>query len=392
MIRKPFYIIVCAVVLGLIAAGLGSRQIDRNQNQVLDIPLPKITAETKALHDSLLIMDWHSDSLLWNRSLVSGSSRGHADLPRLQQGNTGLQMFTIVSKSPRGQNLVETKEGFDNITALALLQGWPVRTWDSLFERAMYQAMKLDEEVAASQGQMVWIKTQSDLEKLLDQRNSTQPPVIGAMLGSEGSHVLEGNLANLDKLYNAGLRMMGLQHFFDNQAGGSQSGVKKGGLTEFGRQLVAALNEKQIIIDLAHSSTRVVEDVLAISKRPAVVSHIGVKGVCDSERNLPDDLLKAIADQGGLIAIGYWQEVICDVSPAGIARAIHYAVNLLGEDHVALGSDFDGAVTTPFDASGIAQITQALISAGLSEAQIRKVMGENSVRFLQQQLPTSERL
>ena len=74
------------------------------------------------------------------------------------------------------------------------------------------------------------------------------------------------------------------------------------------------------------------------------------------------------------------------------ANGIHYAVNLLGEDHVALGSDFDGAVTTPFDASGIAQITQALISAGLSEAQIRKVMGENSVRFLQQQLPTSERL
>ncbi len=390
MIKKFFYIIVTLTVLGSLAAGIGSRYVDRNFNQVLDLPLPTITPETKALHDSLLIMDWHNDALLWNRDFVEGANRGHSDLPRLQQGNTGLQMFTIVSKSPRGLNINQNEDSSDNITALAMIQGWPVRTWNSLIERGLYQAAKLDAEVAASGGQLRWIKSRADLNHFLQQRDKTEPKPIGVLLGSEGSHVLEGDLANLDKLYNAGLRMMGLQHFFDNRAGGSQSGVSKGGLTAFGRELVVALNEKKIIIDLAHSSTSVVEDVLAITARPVVVSHIGVKGVCDSERNLPDSLLKAIADQGGLIAIGYWREVICDVSPKGIARAIQYAVDLVGEDHVALGSDFDGTVITPFDAAGIAQITQALLAAGLTETQIRKVMGENSVRFLLSQLPADE--
>ncbi len=390
MIKKFFYIIVTLTVLGSLAAGFGSRYVDRSYNQVLDLALPPIKAEAKALHDSLLIMDWHNDALLWDRDFLHGSRRGHSDLPRLQQGNTGLQMFTIVSKSPRGLNIEENQDSSDNITALAMIQGWPLRTWNSLFERAIYQAAKLDAEVTDSSGQLRWIKSRNDLNRFLTEREKTEPKAIGVLLGSEGSHVLEGNLANLDKLYDAGLRMMGLQHFFDNRAGGSQSGVTKGGLTDFGHQLVAALNKKQIIIDLAHSSPKVVEDVLKISNRPVVISHIGVNGVCNSERNLPDQLLKAIADRGGLIAIGYWREVICDVSPAGIARAIRSAVNLLGEDHVALGSDFDGAIIAPFDAAGIGQITQALMEAGLTETQIRKVMGENSVRFLQSQLPANK--
>ena len=388
IIKKTFYTIVSLIVVLFLAAGLGSRIIDDNINPVLELPPPTVSERALGLHNELLIVDWHADTLLWNRNILKRAKRGHVDLPRLQEGNTGLQMFTVVSKSPYGQNDIETSDTFDKVTPLVMIQGWPIRTWNSLLERALHQAAKLQMAADSSGGELVWIKSREDLTRFLAERQQTSPPVTGAMFGSEGAHVLEGNLANLDRLYDVGLRMMALQHFFDNKAGGSLHGMGKGGLTEFGRELVAALNKKQIMIDLAHSSQKVVEDVLAISKRPVVISHTGIYGACNSPRNLPDSVLKAVADKGGLIAVGYWGSAICDVSPAGIAKSIRYAVDILGEDHVALGSDFDGAVATPFDAAGLPRLTLALLQSGLTEAQIRKVMGENSIRFLQQQLPT----
>ena len=124
-----------------------------------------------------------------------------------------------------------------------------------------------------------------------------------------------------------------------------------------------------------------------MSSRPVVVSHTGVFGACASARNFPDELMREIAAAGGLIAIGFWDKAVCDISPAGVAAAISYAVELLGEDHVALGSDFDGGTRTSFDSSELAALTQALLDAGMSETAIRKVMGDNSVNFLQRWLP-----
>ena len=120
---------------------------------------------------------------------------------------------------------------------------------------------------------------------------------------------------------------------------------------------------------------------------PLVVSHTGIWSQCQTVRNFPDDLMRAIAERGGLIGIGFWKEVTCDDTPAGVAASIAAAVALLGEDRVALGSDFDGAVRTSFDASELAALTQALMDRGLSEAVIAKVMGGNMVRFLETALP-----
>ena len=142
-----------------------------------------------------------------------------------------------------------------------------------------------------------------------------------------------------------------------------------------------------IIIDVSHSSENVVRDVLDISTQPIVVSHTGFNGYCNSPRNISDDLMEAIAEKGGLIGVGFWDGAVCDNTPKSVAEAIRYGINLIGEDHVALGSDFDGTITPGFDSSELVAITHELLELGLSDLQIQKVMGNNMLVFLQQNLP-----
>ena len=147
------------------------------------------------------------------------------------------------------------------------------------------------------------------------------------------------------------------------------------------------MNELSIVIDVAHSSPQTVRDTLALSNRPLVVSHTGFNGHCESPRNISDALMAEIAAAGGLIGVGFWEDVTCDASPAGIADAIIYGIETFGVDHIALGSDFDGTVATEFDASEMAAITDALLDRGVPPGDVRKVMGLNTVEFFLANLP-----
>ena len=124
-----------------------------------------------------------------------------------------------------------------------------------------------------------------------------------------------------------------------------------------------------------------------LTSRPVIVSHTGVRATCDNARNLSDAQLRAVAKSGGVIGIGFWGTAVCGRTPAKIAAAIRHAVHVAGEDHVALGSDYDGATTVGFDASELRAVTQALIDVGLSDATIRKVLGENARRVFSRTLP-----
>ena len=141
-----------------------------------------------------------------------------------------------------------------------------------------------------------------------------------------------------------------------------------------------------MLIDLAHASPATLREVTAMVAKPVVVSHAGVKGTCDNNRNLSDDQLRAVAATGGVIGIGFWDVATCGQDAQAIARAIRYAVRVVGAEHVALGSDFDGAVPEPFDSSGLVLITEALLQQGVSERYIRLIMGENVARVLSQTL------
>jgi microsomal dipeptidase-like Zn-dependent dipeptidase len=142
-----------------------------------------------------------------------------------------------------------------------------------------------------------------------------------------------------------------------------------------------------MLIDLAHASPATLRDVTAMATRPLIVSHTGVKGTCNNPRNLSDDELRAVAHTNGVIGIGLWDTATCGSDARATARAIHYAMNIVGADHVALGSDFDGGITAPFDSSGWALLTDALLQEGIAEQDIHKIMGENVVRVLLETLP-----
>src|SRR5262249_51542079 len=110
-------------------------------------------------------------------------------------------------------------------------------------------------------------------------------------------------------------------------------------------------------------------------------------GTCNNTRNLSDDHLKAISLNGGIVGIGFWDTAVCGRDATAIAKAIRYAAGMMGVDHVALGSDYDGAVEAPFHTRGVVQITAALLMEGFKEDEIRKIMGENVIRLLQSDLP-----
>ncbi|CAO1651180.1 dipeptidase [Parasphingorhabdus sp. NYA22] len=356
-------------------------EFEKQTNMVDGKPLPEISAEAQKLHDSLMIVDLHGDTLLWKRKITDSVDRGHIDLERLQAGNVGLQIFSSVTKTPKGQNYDSNSADTDIITLLAIAQLQPVRTWFSLLERQLYHSQKLDRAVEKSAGAMMSVSTTDDLDKLAAAR-ATPERSIGVLFSAEGLQTLEGERGNLKKLYASGMRMAGLVHFFDNELAGSMHGIEKGGLTDFGRTIVRDMESMGMIVDIAHSSHASVADILKMAKRPVVSSHGGVQAVCGVNRNLTDAEIKGVAATGGVIGLGYWDGAMCDTDPATVAKAVKHVRDLVGIDYVALGSDFDGAVTTRFDTSGVVQITQALMDAGFSEAEIRAVMGLNALRVI----------
>ncbi|MDE0748023.1 MAG: dipeptidase [Porticoccaceae bacterium] len=380
-------LLVLFVALVLVALGLGPAYLEKTMNSVSPHSPYSVSERAKTLHASLLIGDWHADSALWDRDLSKEYDYGHADIPRMQQGNMALQMFTTVTKSPAGQNYDSNKTSArDNITSLVVIQGWPIKTWNSLTERALFQAEKIHNLARRDGENFMVIQSQTDLAIFLERR-ALNPSLIGGLLGTEGSHALDGNVDNIQRLYDSGFRMMSLQHFFDNKLGGSLHGLSGLGLTEFGRQAVTQMLALDIMIDVSHSSESVVRDTLGLSDQPLLVSHTGFQGHCDSPRNISDLLMQKIAEQGGLIAVGFWDGAICDNTPKSVAAAINYGIQLVGADHVALGSDFDGSITPGFDTSELVAITHELLESGATESQIRQVMGGNMVLFLQNNLP-----
>ena len=233
-------------------------------------PYP-VSDTARALHERLIIGDWHADSLLWKRDLTERGTYGQVDLPRLAEGNVAIQVFTAVTKSPKGQNYEDNDpDAFDNITLLAFGQLWPVRTWQSLFERAVYQSEKLHRFEAAAPQALKIIRTRSDLEAVLAARGAGQP-LIGGILGLEGAHPLQGRIENLDRLESAGYRVIALQHFFDNELGGTLHSKAELGLSDFGAQVVAEVAKRGMVLDVAHSSKQVVRDVLAMTDMPIIV-------------------------------------------------------------------------------------------------------------------------
>ncbi|HEX8283702.1 MAG TPA: membrane dipeptidase [Pyrinomonadaceae bacterium] len=346
----------------------------------------RASERARELHRSFFVADMHADTLLWDRDVLARSTRGHVDVPRLSEGGVALQFFTVVTKTPFVSNYDSNREGWNGVTALAVAERWPPRTWWSLLQRALYQARRLDDAAARSGGRLTVIRTAGDLASFAERRKG-DPQAVAGLLGLEGAYPLEGDAANVDALFDAGFRMMAPTHFLDNEWGGSAHGEKKTGLTERGREMIRRMEARGMLVDLAHASAATIDDVAAVATRPLVVSHTGVRGTCDNNRNLSDEQLRKVAATGGVIGIGYWDAATCGADAAAVARAVRHAAGVVGVEHVALGSDFDGTVTTPFDTTGVVEVTDALLAAGFTDEEVRAVMGGNVFRLLSATLP-----
>ena len=387
--------ILIAILLALFL-WFGPGLIESSMNKVEPVAA-KASPRALALHQKLAIADMHADTLMWQRDLLEQSNRGHVDLPRLQTGNVALQVFSSVTKTPKGQNYDANSGDTDNITLLSIAQLQPPRTWTSLLQRSLWHAEKLKRalqiqnakgrndtrfNLVLTRGQVAGLGPNYDAGVLPD-----HPISRAVMLSIEGLQSLEGKRSNLDVLFTAGFRMAGFAHFYDHDVAGSMHGMKKGGLTLFGRQILADMEAKGMVVDIAHSSHAAVADILKLAKRPVVSSHGGVQATCNVNRNLTDEEIKGVARTGGVVGIGYWEGAICSTQPAKFAEAVAHVRDLVGIDYVGLGSDFDGATTTGFDTSQLALITQALMDRGFTDADIAKVMGGNVLRVLGEVLP-----
>ncbi|MDA8017165.1 MAG: dipeptidase [Thermoanaerobaculia bacterium] len=387
--RRLLFSLVALAVVAAVAYAAGRpallAEVESRFNHTLTPGSIAVSDTAQRLHEEALIVDLHADSLLWGRDLLERSEQGHVDVPRLRRGGVALQVFGLVTQSPDGQNYDRNAADSDRIRMLVMATGWPPWTWNNYHRRALHQLGRLAETVKNSDGALRWIESRRDLQELVAARRAGAAE-IGVFGGLEGAHAA-ANVKELKELHSAGLRMLGLAHFIDNPLAGSAHGVDKYGLTEEGRVVVREAQRLGIVVDLAHASKRTVRDVLELATRPVVVSHGGVRGTCPGSRTLSDSQLRGIAATGGVVGIGFFEGAVCGSDVPSIVRAIRYAIRVAGADHVALGSDFDGSVTTPFDASGLPVLTEALLESGLPAETVRKVLGENALRVFSEALP-----
>ena len=368
-------LIALIVIVLLVLRFIILKSVDGKNNNVLESPPYSVSDETRRFHLQAFVADLHADPLLWGRDLRKKNKLGHIDIPRLIEGGIDLQVFGVVTKVPKVRNYSSTRNESD-ILPLLFISSWrsPI-TWFSAKQRALVQAAELNQ-----------LAKQSELTLVLRKKDLSVGGVKG-LLSLEGMHALQGGSDALNEFYLAGYRMMGLTHHFDNQFAGSAHGIEKGGLTTFGQDLIPQLESLGITIDLAHASPLAFKETLELATKPVVVSHGGVQGTCPGKRNLTDEQIHAVAQNGGVIGIGYWKSAVCDTSIEGIVKAILYTIEVAGIDHVGLGSDFDGNVITPFDTTGVPMITAALLEQGLSQEDTKKVLGGNVLRVLKLNLP-----
>ena len=395
-------LVIFAVLVASILAGcaLLARYLESSSNSVFNPPPNRVSANAAELQSKLLVADMHSDALLSQRDLMQAGRYGSVDLPRLKQSFVSLVTFTQPTHGPLCPQKDRCRP-FPNLLGLwPVVSGWPVGTWFDPKQRALYYATRLERLVANSHRAFVSIKSSKDLQNLV--QHGVPSKSIGVVLGIEGAEALDGDARNVSALASVGYRIFGLVHQVDNSAAGSSQGESKHGLTAFGRQVVIAIGQQRLILDLAHASSSTIDDAVTLSPEGTYfLSHTGVTAICDSPRNVDDTRLREIIKGHGLVGIGFWDDVLCldktasasDFADA-IAKSMLHVVSVAHEvdpqhdyDYVGLGSDFDGWVNEGFDSSGLALITDALVRKGVSEQHIRQIMGENYFRFLLRNLP-----
>ena len=316
------------------------------------------------LHREALVWDSHCDTLMdiatGKRTLADHDGGGHLDLPRMKAGGVNVQIFAIyVPKPPFLRQALE-------------------------YIGAFYR------ELETNSDHLTLVTEATDLTAENDHR-------VKAILSIEGGEALEGAPAILPCLYQLGVRAMGLTWNWRNQlADGVWESRTGGGLTNLGLKTVAEMNRLGIVVDVSHLSETGFWDVLEHSSHPVIASHSNARRLCDHPRNLTDEQIKALANQGGVMGINFAPAFLGEgASLTHVLDQIDYITRLVGPDHVGLGSDYDGIAATPKgleDVSTLPNVTRGLVARGYGDADIKKLLGTNFQRVFQRILAPSKGL
>jgi membrane dipeptidase len=367
-----------------------------------------ISPAARELHLQSIVVDTHDDTTqrLLDPKFDFGvrHTDGSVDIPRMRAGGLSAIFFSIwIPGTVSGPTAVQ---------------------------RALDQITAVRETVARHPDDLVLCTTAEGIHQ------AKAAGKIAVLMGVEGGHMINNSLANLDKFFALGVRYMTLTHTVNTDwADASTDKPAHNGLTDFGKQVVREMNRLGMMVDISHVADKTFYDVLAVSKAPVIASHSSCRALCSAPRNMTDDMIKALAAKGGVIQInyhiGFLSQQFQDASKAhpelgkeieaeskkrcgdneacqlieadkitrdmvaqgklphvdwtAIINHIDHAVKLVGADHVGLGSDFDGA-DMPYgmeDVSDIPQITNALLAKGYSPADVRKILGGNTLRLMQ---------
>jgi microsomal dipeptidase-like Zn-dependent dipeptidase len=329
------------------------------------------------------VVDLLVGSALFRDSFVSGG-RGHVDLPRLNAVGVNVVGLTVATRWP---NLRGTLSGW-HFRSL----GMPARVTRSDMAMVEWLIGRIDGWCDRSDGAMSVIRSRADLERCLAPGGP-----VGIVIGVQGGQVIEGDLANLARLRTAGLRMFAPAHVMDNRLVGSGTGRLAGGPTDYGREVIAELEAQSIVVDLAHMSAAGVEGALPLLKRPFALSHTGLSDVAGGgsrwrrfsprTRNISAALAAQVAAAGGVVGITLSTQLLGGSTMADAVRTFRAAIDAAGAEHVALGSDMDGALRMLIDVEGLPALTNALLESGLGETDASNVIGGNAVRLLRDVLP-----
>jgi len=373
----------------------------------VSVSAQSVSDQAKKLQSSSIVIDTHDDTtqrlLDPHFDIAARHSDGNIDIPRMREGGLSAIFFSIwISSKILGPDAV--KQALDQIDAVR-------------------------ETVRKHPNDLLLATSAADI------REAKRQHKIAALIGVEGGHMMGNDLSVLRTFAALGVRYMTLTHMDNNEwADSSTDKPAHNGLTDFGKDVVREMNRLGIIVDVAHVSDKTFYDALEVSKAPVFSSHSSCRAICNAPRNMTDDMMRALAKNGGVIQINYHvgflsqefrdyekahpdaekeineeikkrcgdnescklttgDQVVRDFMEAGklpkvdwtkIVEHIDHAVKIAGIDHVGLGSDFDGAVM-PIgmqDVSHLPQITDALLKKGYSESDIRKILGENTLRVL----------
>lgn len=318
------------------------------------------------LHREAIVIDLHADTFELvrvgyefgkeHRSFaLTGHLLGHVDLPRMQRGGMTAQFFGIV------------------------IPPWTSRAGAS--RRIARQVGNVDRTCSRLDPELVRARSADDVIKAHDRGQ------IAALVGVEGSYGIAGHAEALDLLASEGVMYMSPAHVFNAEAGPSNLRRREGTLSALGRELVEELRRRSILVDLAHMAREPFLEICRSTTCPVIVSHTGLAALQPMWRNIDDDQIRAVADTGGVIGVIMTPRYLGRPGVEGIVDHLEHLVDIGGEEVAALGSDFDGLVKPPRDLADIAGmplITDELLRRGHGEDIIRKLLGENVLRVMQQ--------